>query len=132
MSPLLTVAIVSVSAEAMPAKASAERVRLEGQGEADRIRAIGFADAEKTKAVGLAQAEATQKQVEAYGGPQYQLNSQVLLRFAEAIEKGGIPLVPQVAVGADGKGGPAGLVEMLLAMLVAERTGGGQLPPPRA
>jgi hypothetical protein len=54
----------------------------------------------------------------------------VLMRFAEAIEKGGIPLVPQIAVGADGKGGPAGLVEMLLAMLVAERTGGGQLPPP--
>jgi uncharacterized membrane protein YqiK len=109
------------------AKASAERVRLEGQGEADRIRAIGFADAEKIKATGLAQAEATAKQVEAFGGPQYQLNSQVLLRFAEAVEKGKLPLVPQVMVG-DGKGGGGNMVEMLLAMLVAEKAGDRRLP----
>jgi len=107
------------------ARASAERVRLEGQGEADRIRAIGFADAEKIKATGLAQAEATAKQVDAYGGPQYQLNSQVLLRFAEAVEKGKLSLVPQVMVGeANGKNGGGNLVEMLLAMLVAEKTAG--------
>jgi uncharacterized membrane protein YqiK len=104
------------------AKANAERARVEGQGEADRIRAIGFADAEKIKAVGLAQAEATEKQVEAYGGPQYQLNSQVLLRFAEAIENGKLPLVPNIVVGGgDGHANGGGLVEMLLAMLVAEK-----------
>jgi len=107
------------------ARASAERVRLEGQGEADRIRAIGFADAEKIKATGLAQAEATAKQVEAFGGPQYQLNAQVLTRFAEAVENGRLPLVPQVMVGeGNGKGGGGNLVEMLLAMLVAEKTAG--------
>jgi len=110
------------------AKASAERVRLEGQGDADRIRAIGLADAEKIRAVGLAQAEATEKQVEAYGGPEYQLNSQVLTRFAEAVENGKLPLVPQIMVGGDGKGG-GNLVEMLLAMLVAEKTGDRKLPP---
>jgi len=106
------------------AKASAERVRLEGQGEADRIRAIGFADAEKIKATGLAQAEATAKQVEAFGGPQYQLNAQVLTRFAEAVERGKLSLVPQVMVGDGGKGGGGSLVEMLLAMLVAEKMSG--------
>jgi len=111
------------------AKASAERVRLEGQGEADRIRAVGFADAEKVRAIGLAQAEATEKQVEAYGGPQYQLNSTVLLRFAEAVEKGQLALVPQVMVGGDGKSGGGNLVEMLLAMLVAEKTGEKRQPP---
>ncbi|HYA79429.1 MAG TPA: SPFH domain-containing protein [Methylocystis sp.] len=109
------------------ARASAERVRLEGQGEADRIRAIGFADAEKIKATGLAQAEATAKQVDAYGGPQYQLNSQLLLRFAEAVEKGKLSLVPQVMVGeGNGKNGGGNLVEMLLAMLVAEKTAGNE------
>ncbi|MDQ0473146.1 SPFH domain-containing protein [Labrys wisconsinensis] len=106
------------------AKAAAERARIEGAGEADRIRSIGMADADKIRAIGLAQAEATDKQVEAYGGPQYQLHSQVLLRFAEAIENGRLPLVPQLMVGAaPGQGGSGGLVEMLLAMLVADKTG---------
>jgi uncharacterized membrane protein YqiK len=112
------------------AKASAERVRLEGQGGADRIRFIGLADAEKIRATGLAQAEATEKQVAAYGGPQFQLNSQVLLRFAEAVEKGHLPLVPHIMVsGGDGKTGANGLVEMLLTMLVAEKTGDKKAPP---
>ena len=112
------------------AKASGERVRLEGQGDADRIRFIGLADAEKIRATGLAQAEATEKQVAAYGGPQYQLNSQVLLRFAEAVEKGQLPLVPHIVVGGgEGKTGGNGLVEMLLTMLVAEKSGDKQRPP---
>ena len=104
------------------AKANAERVRLEGQGEADRIRAVGAAEGDKIRALGLAQAEAIDKQVEAYGGPQYQLNSQVLLRFAEAIEHGKLPIVPNIVVGGAGaSSGSSGLVEMLLAMLVAEK-----------
>ena len=106
------------------ARANAAKVRLEGQGEAERIRAVGLADAEKIRAVGLAQAEATDKQVAAYGGPQYQLNSQVLMRFAEAIEAGKLPIVPNIMVGggANGQGaGGGGLMEMLLTMLVAER-----------
>jgi len=117
------------------AKANAERVRLEGQGEADRIRAVGMADADKIRAVGLAQAEATDKQVQAYGGPQYQLNSQVLLRFAEAIENGKLALVPNIMVGGGERNGAAGgLVEMMLAMLVAEKAGDANRPglPPRS
>ena len=110
---------------AVTAKANAERVRLEGVGEADRIRAVGLADAEKIRATGLAQAEATDKQVQAYGGPQYQLNSQVLMRFAEAIEAGKMPIVPNIVVGGGNgeKSGSGGLVEMLLAMLVADKAG---------
>jgi len=109
------------------AKANAERARLEGQGEADRIRAVGMADADKIRAIGLAQAEATDKQVQAYGGPQYQLNSQVLLRFAEAVENGKLPLVPSIMVGGGERNGAGGgLVEMMLAMLVAEKAGAGE------
>ena len=106
------------------AKANAERVRLEGEGEADRIRFVGLADAEKIRATGLAQAEATDKQVQAYGGPQYQLNSQVLMRFAEAIETGKMPIVPSIVVGGGGeKTGNGGLVEAMLAMLLADKAG---------
>jgi uncharacterized membrane protein YqiK len=104
------------------AKANAERARLEGEGEASRIRQVGLADAEKIRAIGLAQAEATDKQVQAYGGPQYQLNSTVLLRFAEAIENGKLALVPNIMVGGGaGAGSGGGMVEMLLAMLVADK-----------
>jgi len=105
------------------AKATADRVRLEGQGEADRIKSVGFAEADKTRALGLATAEATAKQVEAYGGPQYQLSSQVLTRFAEAVEKGKLSLVPQVVVGGGHEAGGAGnLVEAMLAMLLTEKS----------
>ncbi|TRC97023.1 flotillin family protein [Mesorhizobium sp. WSM4303] len=123
------------------AKAEAEKVRLGGQGEADMIKAIaladaerikvtGFADAEKVRAIGLAEAEATEKKVAAFGGPDYQLNSQVLMRFAEAIENGRLPLVPQIQIGASGgeKGAANGLVEMMLSMLVADRVGQRNLP----
>ena len=103
------------------AKANAERARLEGEGEASRIKQVGLADAEKIRAIGLAQAEATDKQVQAYGGPQYQLNSTVLLRFAEAIENGKLALVPNVIVGASNNGSAGGMIEMLMAMLVAEK-----------
>ena len=104
------------------AKANAERVRTEGQGDADRIRAVGFADADKTKAIGMAQAEATAKQVEAYGGPQYQLNSTVLLRLAQAIENGKLPLVPTIVVGGNnGQGSAGNLVEAMLAMMMGEK-----------
>ena len=110
------------------AKATADRTRIEGQGEADRIRSIGLAEADKTKAIGLASAEATEKQVAAYGGPEYQLHSQVLLRFAEAVEKGKLALVPNIAVGSgrEGQAGGGGLVEAMLAMLLSEKTGAGR------
>lgn len=109
------------------AKATADRVRIEGQGDADRIRAIGLADADKIRATGLAQAEATAKQVEAFGGPEYQLNSQVLMRFAQAIENGKLPLVPNIVLGGDSKSGSGSLVEAMLAMMLAQKTSSEKL-----
>ena len=107
------------------AKANAGQVRAEGEGESARIRAVGFADVDKTKVIGMAQAEATAKQVEAYGGPQCQLSSTVLLRFAQAIEHGKLPLVPQIVVGgganASGQGSYGNLVEAMLAMMMCEK-----------
>jgi uncharacterized membrane protein YqiK len=104
------------------AAANADRTRVEGQGEADRIKAVGFADADRTRALGLASAEATEKQVAAYGGPEYQLRSQVLVRFAEAIEKGKLPLVPHIQLSGSGDGANKGnIVEAMLAMLMAQQ-----------
>ncbi|HEY4373934.1 MAG TPA: SPFH domain-containing protein [Burkholderiales bacterium] len=104
------------------AKANADRVRVEGNGDAERIRAVGMADADRIRATGLAEAEATTKKVEAYGGPQYQLNSQVLMRFAEAIEHAKLPLVPSITVGGGKEGGASGsMVETMLAMMLADR-----------
>ena len=66
--------------------------------------------------------ESTAKQVEAYGGPQYQLNSTVLLRLAQAIENGKLPLVPTIVVGGNnGQGSAGNLVEAMLAMMMGEK-----------
>jgi uncharacterized membrane protein YqiK len=104
------------------ARATADRVRVEGQGEADRIRAIGSAEGDKLRATGFAQAEATAKQVEAFGGPEYQLNSQVLMRFAQAIENGKLPLVPNIVLGGESKSAGNSLVEAMLAMMLADKS----------
>ena len=92
-----------------------------------RTLAIGLAEADKIRATGLAQAEATAKQVEAFGGPEYQLNSQVLMRFAQAIENGKLPLVPNIVLGGDGKSGSGSLVEAMLAMMLAQKTSSEKL-----
>ena len=54
--------------------------------------------------VGEAQAKATRLNVDAYGGPELQFQQTVLLRFAEAIEKGHIALVPSIQTGGGSSG----------------------------
>jgi hypothetical protein len=84
--------------------------------------ALAAAEAERTTKVGLAQAEAIKSQVEASGGARYQLARQVAERFAEALEKSGVDVVPKIAISGSG-GGEAGgsLVQALLAMVMADR-----------
>ena len=53
------------------------------------------------------------------------------MRFAEAIENGKLPIVPNIMVGGSAATGSGnGLVEMMLAMLVAEKAEGSR-PPER-
>lgn len=105
------------------AKADAEKAKLVGEGEANRIKLIADAEAERIQKTGFAEADATKKKVEAYGGPEYQLRSQVFMRFAEAIEAGRIPIVPNVQVGgSNGQGGENNLMTGLLSMILAEKT----------
>ncbi len=104
------------------ARAEADRARLLGEGEAKRVIALAGAEAERTTKVGLAQAEAIRSQVEASGGARYQLTRQVAERFAEALEKSGVDVVPKVSIsGASGEGGGASVVQGLLTILLADR-----------
>jgi uncharacterized membrane protein YqiK len=132
------------------AGAEAEKVRLLGVGEASRVSALAGADAERAARVGIAQAMAIEEQVRAYGGPRYQLTQQVMARFAEAVEKSGVDIVPKVVIGGRGDGGngsadgstgsgPMGggtILESLLALLLSERVGidvaGTTTPSPAA
>jgi uncharacterized membrane protein YqiK len=109
------------------AGAEADRVRLMGEGEAKRVVAMAAAEAERVTKVGLAQAEAIRSQVEASGGPRYQLARQVAERFAQALETSGVDIVPKVSItgagtGAETEGGANGsLVQAMLAMLMSDR-----------
>jgi uncharacterized membrane protein YqiK len=110
------------------AAAEAERLRITAEGEAKRIKAIADADAERAARVGIAEAIAVEEKVRAYGGPQYQLTQQVMNRFAEAIEKGQIEVVPRIQMAGGQSGGQGGtLIENLLGLLMttklAETTG---------
>jgi len=101
--------------------------------QAAQIRALAEAEAEKAARVGIAQAMATEEQVRAYGGAQFQVLQQVINRFAEAIEKSHVDIVPKVVIGggsqmtsADGKaglGGGGNIIEALVALVLAERAG---------
>jgi 2',3'-cyclic-nucleotide 2'-phosphodiesterase (5'-nucleotidase family) len=77
--------------------------------QAAQIRRLAEAESEKIARIGIAQAIATEEQVQAYGGPQYQVTQQVLNRFAEAIEQARVDvLVPRVMVGGGGEEGGMG------------------------
>ena len=132
------------------AGAEAEKVRLLGVGEASRVAALAGAEAERAARIGIAQAMAIEEQVRAYGGPRYQLTQQVMARFAEAVEKSGVDIVPRVVIGGRGDGGNGSgdgstgsgmtgggtILESLLALLLSERAGvdvaGATEPSPAA
>jgi uncharacterized membrane protein YqiK len=120
------------------AEAEGEKVRLVAVGEASRVRVLGEAEAEKAARVGIGQALAIEEQVRAYGGPQLQLTQQVMGRFAEAIERSGVEVVPRVLVagktstdGAGAGGAQGSIFEALLAMLLSDRAG-AKVEAPRA
>jgi len=106
---------------------------LSNQGKADymralqqaaQIKALAQAEAEKIARTGIAQAIATEEQVAAYGGPQYQVTQQVMSRFAEAVEKSRVDVVPRVVVGGNGgEGGASGssIMEGLLTLLLSDK-----------
>ena len=102
------------------AQAEAERTRLTGEGEAKRIRTLAESEAMRAANVGVTQALAIEEQVRAYGGPQFQMIQQVMSRFAEAVEKSQVDVVPKITMGSTDGRGP-GLIEGLLGTLLTEK-----------
>jgi hypothetical protein len=47
---------------------------------------------------------------QAFGGPRYQLTQQVIARFAEAVERGHVDILPKVMVGGGAPDGKEGLL----------------------
>ncbi len=107
------------------AQAEADRMQLLGEGEAKKIVALASAEAERVTKVGLAEAEAITKQVVASGGAQYQLTRQIAERFAEALEKSGVDIVPRISIaGGQNDNSPGGpLLQALMALLVNDKAG---------
>lgn len=97
----------TATAVKMAAGASAEKIRLEGQAEAERTESVGKASAASLKA-----------QVDAFGGPDYQLRKELAQIMQGAVRESKIPLVPQVVIGQhEGQGG--GALDALLGMVLS-------------
>jgi uncharacterized membrane protein YqiK len=93
--------------------------------DASKIKAIAEAEAEREARIGIAKAIAVEEQVKAYGGPQFQVLQVVMDRFADAIEKSGVEVVPRMVIsgGGDGQKGGYSVFESLMAMLLSEKAG---------
>lgn len=109
------------------AQAESDKISRLAEGEAKRVELMANAEATKATRVGIAQAIAIEEQVRAYGGPKFQLTQQVMNRFAEAIEKSGIDIVPKIAMSGaqdkDSQGGNNTMFESLLALFLSDKMG---------
>jgi hypothetical protein len=76
--------------------------------------------------VGEAQARSVKAQVNAFGGPEFQLKKELAQILEQAIRESRNPLVPQVVIGQqpDGRGGNA--VDALLGLLLGNKVGAAQ------
>jgi len=120
----ITESELSITVQSNQGKAEYQRALQQ----AAQIRALAEAESEKIARIGIAQAIATEEQVQAYGGPQYQVTQQVLNRFAEAVQQARVDVVPRVVVGGGGEEGgmsSSNLMQGLLTMLLSERMGVG-------
>lgn len=124
MQQTLTESEISINIQSNQGKADYQRAIQQ----ASQIRTLAEAEAEKVARVGIGQALAIEEQVRAYGGPRFQVTQTVMNRFAEAIEKSKVEIVPRVLINGGGtqEGGSTGsgtIFEALLTLLLAERMG---------
>ncbi|MBY0404850.1 MAG: flotillin family protein [Cyanobacteria bacterium] len=111
------------------AEAEAQKIRIVAAGESQKIKFIADADAERAAKVGIANALAVEEQVQAYGGPQFQLVQQVMQRFTDAIESSKVDVVPKILMmngnsGEGGSGGGGSILESLLGIILSEKMNG--------
>jgi Uncharacterized protein conserved in bacteria len=115
----------AANAKQVELQAGAEAFKLEkvGAAQALNIKAVAEATAEQETKVGLAKGTAAKALVDAYGGPELQVQQSVLTAFAESLKISKSPLVPQTVImgGADGKTPNAmeGILSMILANMAS-------------
>lgn len=113
------------NAKQVELQAGAEAFKLEkvGIAQALNIKAVAEATAEQETKVGLAKGTAAKALVDAYGGPELQVQQSVMTAFAEALKISKSPLVPQTVImgGSDGKAPNAmeGIMSMVLANMAS-------------
>ena len=113
-------------AELEKAKQDAQRQKALAEAEAYRIKKLGEAEADMVARNGISKAIGIREQVNAYGGPRYQVVQDVMSKFTDAIKEGSINIVPNnvVTMGStDGSGGATNAMESLLAILLSEKMG---------
>lgn len=104
-------------------EADAYKVKKESEAEAFKIKVTAQSEAEKEARVGISKAIAAKEQVNAYGGPQYKVVSDVMSSFANAVKEGKIDIVPKTLVNTgNGEGGTgANAFESMLILLLSEK-----------
>ncbi|MGV8980840.1 SPFH domain-containing protein [Clostridium sp.] len=117
----------AANAKQVELQATAEAFKLEKVGNATalNIKVVADATAEQETKVGIAKGTAARALVEAYGGPELQVQQSVMIAFAEALKINKSPLVPQTVImgGSDGKTPNAmeGIMSMVLANMASEK-----------
>lgn len=104
-------------------EADAYKVKKESEAEAFKIKVTAQSEAEKEARVGISRAIAAKEQVNAYGGPQYKVVSDVMASFANAIKEGKVDIVPKTLVNsANGESGVGvNAFESMLMLLLSEK-----------
>ncbi len=95
----------------------AAAIKITAAAEAERTRVSGQAEADRTRALGEAEAAATKAQSDALGGPDAALRKMIAQIAADAMQHASQPLVPQIVLG---ERGASGVVDMLMAMSLAD------------
>lgn len=129
----IEVAANRAEAQLAEAQRMAKRDVALAEGRAKALRLEGEGEAAKVTQVGLAEAQVFQEKIKAYGDPRLFALRDLSERFANSTQ----PLVPErvfIAGGAGENGGGTGsLVQTLLGLLIAEKSGNGMadpIPPP--
>ncbi|WP_195989237.1 SPFH domain-containing protein [Clostridium sp. D53t1_180928_C8] len=110
-------------------EADAYKVKKESEAEAFRIKVTAESEAEKEARVGISKAVAAKEQVNAYGGPQYKVVSDVMSSFANAVKEGKIDIVPKTLVNAGNGESSSGVnaFESMFMLLLSEKLTEGKV-----
>jgi uncharacterized membrane protein YqiK len=114
--------VVKADAALEESKRKAEQTVVTAKAEAEQRQLAGRGEASRTMQVGLSEAAVQMRKIASFGDPRLFALSLV----AEHLSKSVQPLVPErvFTTGGDGKGGDtSGLLNTLLSMLVAEKSG---------